>query len=321
MGTRLPLHIIRKALDWPAVKSEDVKGMQIYSLFLCGCFNVMVELEYMQEVTCCLPTWEWSWQVMKKLPFKLRERWKTKAHEILGEKQQSLIQRSLLLNLIYCQADILSNPLFGDIQYSSLGAASPKRFRSQLTRNRVKWNIFAITVTLVDSVKEVQSPEIQANMIQLRRWPLICLGQRLPQFVQTTHLERLSFKLMSLKQLEEHDFWGRNSYYDPEHHSCLPERMLHSDKMQQQQPCSYKPSSTFWTDSTSVHEAPQYKNEDKCFHTFLANRITTTRDTTNISQWRYINTKDNPAEDASQGMKVDNLGSRWIEGPKFLWKP
>lgn len=41
---------IEKALVWPAVKSEDLKALQAYSLFLCGCCNVMEELQYMQEL-------------------------------------------------------------------------------------------------------------------------------------------------------------------------------------------------------------------------------------------------------------------------------
>ena len=79
--------------------------------------------------------------------------------------------------------------------------------------------------------------------------------------------------------------------------------------------------SCFWTDSTSVLK--YIRNEDRCFHTFVANRVTTIRDATKVSQWKYVNTKDNPADDASRGMKVEDLldRSRWIEGPNFLWKP
>lgn len=53
----------------------------------------------------------------------------------------------------------------------------------------------------------------------------------------------------------------------------------------------------------------------------MANRVSTIRDTTHVSQWRYINTKGNPADYAS--MKVGDLlnGSSWIEGPKFLFYP
>ncbi len=39
-----------KALAWPGIKSEDVKALQAYALFLRGCCNVMGELHYMQEL-------------------------------------------------------------------------------------------------------------------------------------------------------------------------------------------------------------------------------------------------------------------------------
>lgn len=77
--------------------------------------------------------------------------------------------------------------------------------------------------------------------------------------------------------------------------------------------------STFWTDSTSVLK--YIKNEDRRFHTFVANRVSAIRGATHVSQWRYINTKDNPADYASRGMKVKDLldGGSWIEGPRFLF--
>ena len=78
--------------------------------------------------------------------------------------------------------------------------------------------------------------------------------------------------------------------------------------------------SVFWTDSTSVLK--YVSNEDRRFHTFVANRISTIRETSEPSQWRHVGSKDNPADDASRGMKVSNFlkNSRWIEGPAFLWK-
>lgn len=53
------------------------------------------------------------------------------------------------------------------------------------------------------------------------------------------------------------------------------------------------------------------------------NGVSTIRVTSYVPQWRYINTKDNPAYDASRGMKVENLlaSGRRIEGPKFLSEP
>ncbi len=79
--------------------------------------------------------------------------------------------------------------------------------------------------------------------------------------------------------------------------------------------------SVFWTDSTTVLN--YIKNEDKRFHTFVANRVSYIRDATQPQQWRYVPTKENPADDASRGLKVEYFLSnkRWIDGPSFLWRP
>lgn len=78
--------------------------------------------------------------------------------------------------------------------------------------------------------------------------------------------------------------------------------------------------SVFWTDSTSVLK--YLNNEDRCFHTFVANRISTIRETSEPSHWRYVGSKDNPADDASRGMKVPDFlnNRRWLERRTFLWK-
>ncbi|XP_049918294.1 uncharacterized protein LOC126401218, partial [Epinephelus moara] len=78
--------------------------------------------------------------------------------------------------------------------------------------------------------------------------------------------------------------------------------------------------SCFWTDSTSVLK--YIRNEDRRFQTFVANRISTIRRATDVSQWRYIHTTQNPADEASRGLTMDHLltNRRWIEGPEFLWK-
>lgn len=52
--------------------------------------------------------------------------------------------------------------------------------------------------------------------------------------------------------------------------------------------------SVFWTDSTSVLK--YLNNEDRRFHTFVANRISTIREASEPSQWRHVGSKDNPAE-------------------------
>ena len=76
--------------------------------------------------------------------------------------------------------------------------------------------------------------------------------------------------------------------------------------------------SIFWTDSTCVLQ--YIENQDKRFQIFVANQVATIRDASSPSQWKYLNTQDNPADDASRGVPPDSL-QRWIHGPPFLSSP
>ena len=78
--------------------------------------------------------------------------------------------------------------------------------------------------------------------------------------------------------------------------------------------------SVYWTDSTCVLR--YIENEEKRFQTFVANRVAAIREQSLPSQWRYVETKLNPADDASRGMTVEAIteSNRWIRGPDFLWQ-
>ena len=71
-----------KALNWTAVKPDDGKSLHAYSLYLRECLNAMQDLEYMDEldVTSTLRL------IVSKLPYKLRERWRTTAYEEFQKK-------------------------------------------------------------------------------------------------------------------------------------------------------------------------------------------------------------------------------------------
>ena len=80
-------------------------------------------------------------------------------------------------------------------------------------------------------------------------------------------------------------------------------------------------SETFWTDSTTVLK--YLRNETRRFQVFVANRVQAIRDETVPTQWRFVNSKCNPADDASCGLKGCELSTqqRWIRGPDFLRLP
>ena len=61
-------------------------------------------------------------------------------------------------------------------------------------------------------------------------------------------------------------------------------------------------------------------NEATRSQMFVANRITKIRELSSPSQWRYVDTQSNPADEGSRGVSADCL-ERWINGPSFLTQP
>ena len=78
--------------------------------------------------------------------------------------------------------------------------------------------------------------------------------------------------------------------------------------------------SLLWTDSTTVLR--YLNNTESAFHTFVANRVQTIKDNTEISQWRYVPSKLSPAAYVSRGLTVAKFlrCECWKQGPEFLWR-
>jgi hypothetical protein len=75
---------------------------------------------------------------------------------------------------------------------------------------------------------------------------------------------------------------------------------------------------TFWSDSQTTLQ--YIKNEDRRFLVYVANRVAEIREATDPGQWRHCPGPLNPADDASRGLKPEDLASqhRWWTGPEFL---
>ncbi|CAG2243206.1 unnamed protein product [Mytilus edulis] len=75
----------------------------------------------------------------------------------------------------------------------------------------------------------------------------------------------------------------------------------------------------FWTDSNIV--LGYIANDNRRFHIFVANRVQQIREHSSPTQWKYVDTKENPADVASRGASANDLvkNSNWFTGPKFLW--
>ena len=74
----------------------------------------------------------------------------------------------------------------------------------------------------------------------------------------------------------------------------------------------------FWYDSQVVLQF--VANESRMFQTFVANRVSEIRDSTEPSQWRHVPGSQNPADICSHGLSASKLrGSElWWNGPDFL---
>ena len=76
----------------------------------------------------------------------------------------------------------------------------------------------------------------------------------------------------------------------------------------------------YWTGSQVV--LGYLKNGIKQFKVFVANCVQLVRNHSNIDQWNYVNTTENPADFASRGLDVNqkNKMEKWFQGPAFLWQ-
>ena len=76
----------------------------------------------------------------------------------------------------------------------------------------------------------------------------------------------------------------------------------------------------YWTDSKVV--LGYIRNEAKRFKVFVANRVQIIRENSDVNQWRYIETKKNPADHTSCGLipSYSKKVKSWISGPEFLWQ-
>ena len=73
-----------------------------------------------------------------------------------------------------------------------------------------------------------------------------------------------------------------------------------------------------WSDNTTV--LSWIKNFKLKHKMYIGNRFAEIRDLTSTNQWNYVNTKDNPADQGTRGLKVTEMTEKslWFQGPQFL---
>ncbi|XP_032416528.1 uncharacterized protein LOC116718567 isoform X3 [Xiphophorus hellerii] len=131
-----------KINNWPAIKNEDIKSLQAFSLFLKGCSNLTEYVTHLKELD--LPSNMRS--IILKLPYKMRESWRNVACDL----QEHRGQRALFIDLVVFiekQVKVVSDPLFGNI--IDLQQLNSKNTHSSFTKQKKRGNSFATNVLAV----------------------------------------------------------------------------------------------------------------------------------------------------------------------------
>ncbi|XP_024116907.1 uncharacterized protein LOC112138581, partial [Oryzias melastigma] len=156
-----------KVLSWPSIKTEDAKALQNYSLFLRSCCNVMDDLDYLHDPN--VPANMLS--VIKKLPYKIRDKWRTAACE-LQERTGRRCEFSDITEFIEKQVKVLTDPVFGNIQDAPPGSRSLTKPPSQI-RFGMKESSFGTMVTPVSDKFRTETQEKKCTQM-LRKKCLFC---------------------------------------------------------------------------------------------------------------------------------------------------
>ena len=180
---KLSCAYLEKALSWPLVQSEESRSLQGHAMFLRSGCNAMEEMEHLEE----LDTVSNMRSIVLKLPYKLRERWRSKAYALQEERSR----RVRILDLVYFierQARIAADPVFGDLpdQSAAKGKVAVKtRFPVKAQISKAYDSSFATGVII--SPKETE-PEPSCPFCRCKH-----TLERCKQFFEETHRNKLNF--------------------------------------------------------------------------------------------------------------------------------
>ncbi|KAL4009002.1 hypothetical protein ACER0C_002854 [Sarotherodon galilaeus] len=138
---------LNKVHSWPLIRSEDGKALQAYCLFLRGCCNAMEEINDLSE----LNTPANMLAVIRRLPYKLKDKWRTVACDI-QERQHRRAAFTDIVSFLERQVKIATDPVFGNLcdvpatHLSAKGSNGGKRS----PHLRAKGSSFATTVSDVE---------------------------------------------------------------------------------------------------------------------------------------------------------------------------
>ncbi|KAL4009499.1 hypothetical protein ACER0C_003351 [Sarotherodon galilaeus] len=193
---KISVAYIHKALNWPTIKSDDGEALHAFGLYLTGCQNAMMDVEYMEE----LDNTANMRAIVSKLPYKLRERWRTFACGTL-DKEKRRVKFADLAEFVNKQAKEVLHPLFGDIKDSTLKVQVRGQVDERLQRRSGirKGFTTAATITTTQDVPSKERNKVSGNQVCAFSKPcLFCRGEehtmeQCKRMRKSLHKEKIDF--------------------------------------------------------------------------------------------------------------------------------
>lgn len=145
---------MEKALKWGNIRSDDGKALYSYAVYLRGCCNAAQDLVDLKELN--LP---FNLKIIvSRLPYKLGEKWRATACEIL-EHTQRRPDFADLIAFIDKQAKILLDPVFGEIQDPKTNSNIRKTVTEPPMHKSSCRKSFVTTVSSIEASKQNSQPK------------------------------------------------------------------------------------------------------------------------------------------------------------------
>lgn len=153
---KIAIAYMNKVLNWTPIRPEDTESLNAFSLFLTACCNTMDEVSYMEELDNVANLKA----IVAKLPFKLRERWRSVVCGI-QERCDRRVKFKDLVEFINKQAKIALHPVFGDIKDSTPAKTPPiqPNYYKEQKKGIIKKSFTTSAIQLDTSKKNTGSVE------------------------------------------------------------------------------------------------------------------------------------------------------------------
>ncbi len=118
--------ILHKAENWSDIKNEDSKALKDFSLFLTESENMMIRLNYLQELNHTRSLRG----LVAKLPYQLRLKWRSYTDNIQESLDREVTFHDLV-KFVEQEARIATNPVYGNVRETKVQRKTPTKPTSE----------------------------------------------------------------------------------------------------------------------------------------------------------------------------------------------